>query len=133
LKERKIIAKKLCPIAESILSQPFSLSSSFRRIQAKQLEDKEEEEPKIRIKERGFPLPYHKFTFSGGFLDSVWALLVYCLAFSLPYCVGYYLHLFSFCKFSFSVKVKASKPFRDLGCQYQRPFSGLGCLCVVLS
>jgi hypothetical protein len=49
---RKIIAKKLCPIAESILSQPFSLSSSLRRIQAKQLEDKEEEEPRIRIEER---------------------------------------------------------------------------------
>jgi hypothetical protein len=50
--KRKIIAKKLCPIAESVLSQPFSLSSIFRRIQAKQLEDKEEEEPRIRIKER---------------------------------------------------------------------------------
>jgi hypothetical protein len=33
------------------LSQPFSLSSSLRRIKAKQLEDKEEEEPRIRIKE----------------------------------------------------------------------------------
>jgi hypothetical protein len=49
---RKIIAKKLCPTTESVLSQPFSLSSSFRRIQAKQLEDKEEEEPRIRIEER---------------------------------------------------------------------------------
>ena len=47
-----MIAKKLYPIAESVLSQPFILSSSFRRIQAKQLEDKEEEEPRIRIKER---------------------------------------------------------------------------------
>jgi hypothetical protein len=52
IQRRKNIAKKLCPIAESILSQPSSLSSSFRRIQAKQLEDKEEEEPRIRIKER---------------------------------------------------------------------------------
>jgi hypothetical protein len=34
------------------LSQPFSLSSSLRRIKEKQLEDKEEEEPRIRIKER---------------------------------------------------------------------------------
>jgi hypothetical protein len=52
IQRRKIIAKKLCPIVESILSQPFSLSSSFRRIQEKQLEDKEEEEPRIMIKER---------------------------------------------------------------------------------
>jgi hypothetical protein len=40
---------------------------------------------------------------------------------------------FLFCKFSFSVEVIASKPFRDPGCQYQRPFSGLGYLFVVLS
>jgi hypothetical protein len=52
IQKRKNIARKLCPIAESVLSQPFSLSSSFRIIQAKQLEDKEEEEPKIRIKEQ---------------------------------------------------------------------------------
>jgi hypothetical protein len=50
--KRKIIAKKLCPISKSVLSQPFSLSSRFRRIQAKKLEDKEEEDPRIRIKER---------------------------------------------------------------------------------
>jgi hypothetical protein len=29
---------------------------------------------------------------------------------------------FLFCKFSFSVEVIAPKPFRDPGCQYQRPF-----------
>jgi hypothetical protein len=52
IQRRKIIAKKIYPIAESVLSQTFSLSSSFRRIQAKQLEDKEEEEPRIRIEER---------------------------------------------------------------------------------
>jgi hypothetical protein len=31
LKGGKIIAKKLCQIAKSVLSQPFSLASSFRR------------------------------------------------------------------------------------------------------
>jgi hypothetical protein len=38
---------------------------------------------------------------------------------------------FLFCKFPFSVEVIAPKPFRDPGCQYQRPFfrSGLPVCC----
>jgi hypothetical protein len=50
--ERKKIAKKLCPIVESICPNPLAFPQSLRIIQAKQLEDKEEEEPRIRIKER---------------------------------------------------------------------------------
>jgi hypothetical protein len=45
-------SKETLPNFQVYLSQPFSLSSSLRRINAKQLEDKEEEELGIRIKER---------------------------------------------------------------------------------
>jgi hypothetical protein len=49
----KIIAKKLCQISKSVLSQPFSLASSFRRNSCKSSwRTKEEEEPRIRIEER---------------------------------------------------------------------------------
>jgi hypothetical protein len=37
------------------------------------------EYPTTRKLKRQSPLPYQKFTFSGGFLDPVWVLLVYCL------------------------------------------------------
>jgi hypothetical protein len=48
----KIIAKKLCQIAKSVLSQPFILASSFRRDSSNSSwRTKEEEEPRIRIVE----------------------------------------------------------------------------------
>ena len=66
---------------------------------------------------------------SGSFLG-LGRFIVLC--FSLSCCV--FLHIgFSFLQICFSVKVIASQPVRDSGCQYQKPFSGLDCLCVILS
>jgi len=61
-------------------------------------------------------------------LDWFTVLLSVCLIVLGVLCI-----CFLFWEFSFSVKVKASKPLGDPGCQYQRPFSGLGCLCLIFS
>jgi hypothetical protein len=43
---------KLCPIVESICPNPLAFPQSLRRIQEKKLEDKEEEDPRIKLEER---------------------------------------------------------------------------------
>jgi hypothetical protein len=50
--EEENYSEENLPIFQIHLSQPFILSSRLRRINAKQLEEKEEEEPRIKIKER---------------------------------------------------------------------------------
>ena len=61
-------------------------------------------------------------------LDWFTILLSVCLIVLVVLCI-----CFLFCKFSFSVEVEASKPLGDPGCQYQRPLSGLGYLCLIFS
>jgi hypothetical protein len=65
---------------------------------------------------------------SGSCLGLNW-VIVWC--FSLSFCV--FLHIgFSFLQiYFFLLKWIASQPVRDSGCQYQKPFLGLDCLCVI--
>jgi hypothetical protein len=56
---------------------------------------------------------------------------VSCVSVCLVVC--FFTLAFFFAKICFSVKVAASQPVRDSGCQYQRSFSGLDWLCVIFS
>ena len=77
--------------------------------------------------------PVRSLSSQGDFWILSGSELVYSLVFqSFLLCVSSHWFFF-FCKFIFSVEVIASQPVRDSGCQYQKPFLGLDCLCVVLS
>ena len=83
---------------------------------------------------RQSPLPLSEVCLLRGLFGSCLGLNWFIvLCFGLSCCVFLHISFSFFAKIFFSVKVIASQPVRDSGCQYQKPFSGLDCLCVIFA